>query len=101
VDDQVLECDKWRQKYVFREKCLAKYEADNVMGFLANYGSNLIEYYYGSLRPKFKPNLPFIQPSNITNSQIEEYLCNNNLNMTFNSIPYKVITETETTPKNW
>ena len=66
----MIECDKWRQKYVFRELCLKDYEANNVMGFLANYGSNLIEYYYGSIRPKTIPNLPFVEATNITISKI-------------------------------
>jgi hypothetical protein len=100
VDQQVFECDKWKQKYVFRERCLAQYEADNKMGFIPNYGSNLIEYYYGSLGPKTTPVGPFIAKSNITISQIEEFLCNNELNCTFNSIPFKYINETDTIAVN-
>lgn len=66
VDANVNECDKWKQKYVFREKCLKDYEATNIMGFVPNFGSNLIEYYYGSIAPKTVPIQPFIAKSNIT-----------------------------------
>lgn len=70
------------------------------MGFIPNFGSNLIEYYYGSIAPKTVPVLPFQANSNITISQIEDYLCNNQLNMTFNSIPFRIVNETHSTAIN-
>jgi hypothetical protein len=62
----VLICREWAQKFNVREKCLEQYELENKMGFIPNFGSNLIEYYYGSLGPTIIPILPFIAESNIT-----------------------------------
>ena len=64
------------------------------MGFLPSYGSNLIEYYYGSIKSKTVPVVPFMAKSNITITQIEDYLCNNKMNMTFESIPFRIVNET-------
>ena len=70
VDPEVEKCREWAQKFNVREKCLEEYERTNRMGFIPNFGSNLIEYYYGSLGPKTMPKRPFIADSNITISQI-------------------------------
>jgi len=61
-----LKCREWGQKFNVREECLVQYEKENIMGFIPNFGSNLIEYYYGSLGPKTIPVLLFIAESNIT-----------------------------------
>jgi len=62
----VLKCREWAQKFNVRERCLIEYEKTNKMGFIPSFGSNLIEYYYGSTGPKTVPVLPFIADSNIT-----------------------------------
>jgi len=61
-----LKFREWGQKFNIRELCLVQYEATNKMGFIPNFGSNLIEFYYGSLGPKIVPVFPFIADSNIT-----------------------------------